>query len=81
MHEGQARTRNTELLAGALGPNCIMNSDLGWIVGRVALLQGRNRPMFSKHVSVVPLSPKHTQEFHPAMGKQGSQWGVRTRKQ
>lgn len=72
MHEGQVRTRNTELLAGALGPSCIMNSDLGWIVRRVALIQGRNRPVFSKHVSVVPLPPKRTQEFHPAMSKQGA---------
>lgn len=42
----KARTRNPGLLAGALGPDHIRNSDLGWIAGRTALIQARNRLMF-----------------------------------
>lgn len=74
----QARTWNTGLLAGALGPNCIMNSDLGQIAGREALFWARNRPVFSKHVSIAPFL--HTQDSHPPVGKQTSHWGIRTKK-
>lgn len=41
-HEGQGRDKEARLLAGALGPDCIRNSDFGWIAGRVALIQARN---------------------------------------
>lgn len=50
----KTRTRKPTLLAGALGPNCNMNSDLVWVVGRAALIQARNRSVFSIYVSIAP---------------------------
>ena len=61
----KGRTRNPKLFAGDLGTNCNMNSDLGWIAGGSALIQARNRSVFSKHVSVAPVLLSACRNFIP----------------